>query len=493
MYTWILVAGAINSFLDACGMGSNDLANSFGTTYGSKVLTVFQIVVLASIFEFSGALLLGAPVTNTLAGSVSNVTYFKSQPYVLMYGMLSALAASTTWVYTATYLDLPVSTTHSIVGGIIGFSLVYKGADGVVWTMSLPDFPYVTGVVPIVISWISSPIITAAFSAIIYKLVQYFIVKSKHSVYRSVYLLPPVVFATFFIESFFILSKGASARLTWPVETTSWVSICVATGASALSCGFIPILKKKVGLIADMSGTIVPDTKVVNISITDVSGSIVSGTDVSGTNVSGTDVSGTNVSGTDVSGTDVSGTDVSGTDVSGVIIYDERVEYSFRYLQIFTSICTSFAHGANDVSNAVGPLAAIWYIHENGAVSSKIEVPTWVLVIGGAGIVVGLATYGIKIMEVLGKKITYISPSRGFSAELATSLVVSFASRYGMPISSTQCITGAVIGISLCDNNLKDVNWKIIGKIFLSWIFTMVITAGLSAAIFSQGVYSPNI
>lgn len=460
MYTWILVAGAINSFFDACGIGSNDLANSFGTTYGSKVLTVFQIVVLASIFEFSGALLLGAPVTNTLAGSVSNVAYFKSQPYVLMYGMLSALAASTTWLYTATYLDLPVSTTHSIVGGIIGFSLVYKGADGVVWTKSLPDFPYVTGVVPIVISWISSPIITGAFSAIIYKLVQYFIVKSKYSVYRSVYLLPPVVFATFFIESFFILSKGASARLTWSTETTSWVSICVATGASALSCGFIPLLKKRVGLITDISGVIVPN------KILDVSGAMVSVTDVSVTDLSGS---------------------------GAIVVYDDRVEYSFRYLQIFTSICTSFAHGANDVSNAVGPLAAIWYIHQNGTASSKIEVPTWVLVIGATGIVVGLSTYGVKIMDVIGKKITYISPSRGFAAELATGLVVSFASRYGMPISSTQCITGAVIGISLCDNNFKDVNWKIIGKIFLSWIFTMVVTAGISAAIFSQGVYSPNI
>ena len=460
MYTWILVAGAINSFFDACGIGSNDLANSFGTTYGSKVLTVFQIVVLASIFEFSGALLLGAPVTNTLAGSVSNVAYFKSQPYVLMYGMLSALAASTTWLYTATYLDLPVSTTHSIVGGIIGFSLVYKGADGVVWTKSLPDFPYVTGIVPIVISWISSPIITGAFSAIIYKLVQYFIVKSKYSVYRSVYLLPPVVFATFFIESFFILSKGASARLTWSTETTSWVSICIATGASALSCGFIPLLKKRVGLITDISGVIVPN------KILDVSGAMVSVTDVSVTDLSGS---------------------------GAIVVYDDRVEYSFRYLQIFTSICTSFAHGANDVSNAVGPLAAIWYIHQNGTASSKIEVPTWVLVIGATGIVVGLSTYGVKIMDVIGKKITYISPSRGFAAELATGLVVSFASRYGMPISSTQCITGAVIGISLCDNNFKDVNWKIIGKIFLSWIFTMVVTAGISAAIFSQGVYSPNI
>ena len=145
------------------------------------------------------------------------------------------------------------------------------------------------------------------------------------------------------------------------------------------------------------------------------------------------------------------------------------------------------------MSNAVGPLAAIWYIYQNDAVASKIEVPAWILALGGAGIVVGLATYGVKIMEVLGKKITYISPSRGFSAELATALVISFASKYGLPISSTQCITGAVVGISLCDKNLKDLNWKIMGKIFVSWIFTILITGGISAAIFSQGVYSPNM
>jgi sodium-dependent phosphate transporter len=126
-------------------------------------------------------------------------------------------------------------------------------------------------------------------------------------------------------------------------------------------------------------------------------------------------------------------------------------------------------------------------------VASKIEVPLWILALGGSGIVVGLATYGRKIMQVLGEKITFISPARGFSAELATALVVSFASKYGFPISSTQCITGAVIGISLCDHDLKNVNWRVIGPIFLSWVGTILVTAGLSAAIFSQGVYSPNI
>jgi sodium-dependent phosphate transporter len=462
MYTWILVAGALNSFIDACGIGSNDLANSFGTTYGSKVLTVAQIIGLASVFEFTGALVLGSPVTNTLAGSISNVAYFKTQPYVLMYGMLCALAGSSTWLYTATYLGLPVSTTHSIVGGIMGFSLVYKGADGVVWLKSVPDFPYVAGFVPIVISWVSSPIICAVISAGIYSTIRYGIIKSEHAIQRSVYFLPLVVFFTFWIEFIFILSKGAGSRITWDIGTTVWVSACIATGASTLSLGFIPVLQKK---IANYTPTVLP---IENNALEEVKTADLSGASL-----------------------DLSGAIVPAGHVDD--IYDPRIEYSFSYLQIFTSICTSFAHGANDVSNAVGPLAAIWYIHENNAVASKIEVPTWILALGGSGIVVGLATYGIKIMEVLGKKITYISPSRGFAAELATALVVSFASKYGLPISSTQCITGAVIGISLCDRNLKDLNWRIMAKIFVSWIFTILVTGGISAAIFSQGVYSPNV
>ena len=468
MYTWILIAGAINSFIDACGIGSNDLANSFGTTYGSKVLSIFQIVILASIFEFSGALVLGSPVTNTLAGSISNVTYFKSQPYVLMYGMLCALAGSSTWLYTATYLGLPVSTTHSIVGGIMGFSLVYKGVDGVIWTKSIPDFPYVAGFVPVVISWISSPIACAIISAGIYSTIRYTIIKSEHAVQRSVYFLPIVVFFTFFIEFIFILSKGAGTRITWDIGTTTWVSACIASGASVCSFALVPLLQKKV------AAYVPPVFAIENIKVTDLSGAIVVSEPV-----------------VDNKPVDLSGAIV----VSGSIdeVYDPRIEFSFAYLQIFTSICTSFAHGANDVSNAVGPLAAIWYIYQNDAVASKIEVPLWILSLGGAGIVVGLATYGVKIMEVIGKKITYISPSRGFSAELATALVVSFASKYGLPISSTQCITGAVVGISLCDKNIKDINWKIMAKIFASWIFTILVTGGISAALFSQGVYSPNI
>ena len=430
MYLWILVVGAITSFFDACGIGSNDLANSFGTTYGSKILNLKQIVVIASICEFSGALLLGSSVTSTLAGSISNVSNFKSVPYVLMYGMLCALGASATWIYTATYLELPVSTTHSIVGGILGFSFVFKGADGVNWYKAINEFPYVSGMVPIVISWFTSPVLTGVCCMIIYGLTRRFVIKSKNAAQRSLYLLPFIVLCTFFIEAFFIITKGAKSKLEWSVEKCVWVSSCIAGGAGLLSVGAIPFLKRRIaGMTTDQIET----------------------------------------------------------------GEEDKAEYVFKYLQVFTSICASFAHGANDVSNSVGPFAAIWNIYQSGKVSSKIDVPIWILVIGGSGIVVGLATYGLKIIKVLGEKITPITPVRGFAAELATALVVSFASRYGFPISSTHCITGGVVAISLMDYKLSEIKWKMIGKIYLAWVFTLVITALLSGALFAQGIYSPNV
>jgi sodium-dependent phosphate transporter len=260
-----------------------------------------------------------------------------------------------------------------------------------------------------------------------------------------------MVAATIFIEALFILSKGAKSRLDWPFETSAWVSICIGVGSGLLSMLAIPSLQKKL--------------KTFDLTLVDLSANTVS-------------------------------VPVP-VDISGALIqeeiYDPRLEFVFKYFQIFTSICTSFAHGANDVSNAVGPLAAIYYIHKNGQVASKIEVEDWILALGGAGIIVGLATYGVNIMKVLGEKITYISSSRGFCAELSTALVVSFASRYGLPISTTQCITGAIIGISICDRNWKQLEWKLFSKIFVSWIATVFITMGISATIFAQGIYSPNV
>ncbi|EPY25363.1 solute carrier family 20 (sodium-dependent phosphate transporter) [Angomonas deanei] len=175
----------------------------------------------------------------------------------------------------------------------------------------------------------------------------------------------------------------------------------------------------------------------------------------------------------------------------GIHYYDPRSEYVFRYLQIFTAACTSLAHGSNDVSNSIGPFAAVYNIYVTMEASPSASVPYWLLCIGGAGIVVGLATYGLNIMRFLGEKIAIITPVRGFCAELATALVVAFATTYGIPISSTHCITGAVLGISLMDVGVRKVKWMLVLKMYAGWIMTLVITGVMSATFFAQGIASP--
>ncbi|EPY25992.1 hypothetical protein STCU_06375 [Strigomonas culicis] len=172
-------------------------------------------------------------------------------------------------------------------------------------------------------------------------------------------------------------------------------------------------------------------------------------------------------------------------------MYNSNAEIVYRYLQIFTAICASFAHGASDVSNAVGPFAAIYAIYQTGEVEFG-DTPIWILCLGGAGLVVGLSTFGVRLMRLLGEKITVITPSRGFSAELSAALVVSFASGYGIPVSSTHCITGAVVAISMVDVGIKKVRWLMVLKMYGGWIFTLVVTAVMSATFFAQGVYAPG-
>ena len=332
----------------------------------------------------------------------------------------------------------------------MGFSLVYKGVDGVIWTKPIADFPYSSGFVPIVISWFTSPVISGLLAALFYLSLKYTVLKNPRFVPYIPFLLPPLVGITVFVEALFVLSKGAKSKLDWPFETIAWVSVCIGIGTSILTSLSIPFLKRKLASyptesLEDLSGN--PHVVV---------GEIV-------------------------------------PYKPREEIYDPRVEFIFKYFQIFTSICTSFAHGANDVSNAVGPLAAIYYIYKNDTVASKIEVEDWILAVGGAGIIVGLATYGVNIMKVLGEHITFISSTRGFCAELATAFVVSFASRYGLPISSTQCITGAIVGISVCDRDWRHLEWKLFMKIFGSWIFTIFVTMAISATVFAQGIYSPNV
>ncbi|ORC89089.1 phosphate-repressible phosphate permease [Trypanosoma theileri] len=525
-YLWIAIVGGILAFLTGCGVGMNDLANAFGTTYGARILTLPQIVVVAAVCEFAGAVSLGAAVTSTISGGIADPSMFANEPYILMYGMLCALGAAFAWLVLATILSLPVSSTHSIAGGIMGFALVYGGGGAVSWAKKQDDFPFVAGFVPIVVSWFISPLFTGIAAAIIYGLVRFLVMRPANSVQRAVYSIPIIVAVAFFLESFFVLFKGAKERLHWDVNKAAWVAAIIGGGTGLISIAFIPLVRRRVRIMTEKAAR---QAEEQGASPEEVERELVEGEEHSPASAAAAaSAEDCNAGNRHADGTDdvaaanpavpddasakksnepLTGAVVGDTESSGngshrggedlpkfdVQIYDSRAELVFRYLQVFTAICASFAHGASDVSKAVGPFATIYSVYQNKSVVPKVDIPIWILCLGGAGLVVGLATFGLRIMKLLGERVTKITPSRGCCAELSTALVVSFASGYGVPISSTHCITGAVIGISMMDVGFWNVRWIIIAKLYAGWIMTVVITGSLSAVFFAQGIYAPSI
>ncbi|KEG11413.1 phosphate-repressible phosphate permease [Trypanosoma grayi] len=520
-YLWITVVGGIMAFLVGCGVGMNDLANAFGTTYGARILTLRQIVVLAAFCEFAGAVSLGAEVTSTISSGIADPQEFAAEPYVLMYGMLCALCAAFSWLLLATCLSLPVSSTHSIAGGIMGFALVYGGGNAVSWAKKKDDFPFVEGVVPIVASWFISPVLTGAAAAAMYGLVRFFVLKPQNSVKRALYVIPFIVSVTFFLEAFFVLFKGAESRLHWGVGKAAWVGAVIGIGAGIVSIGFIPLLKRRVKQMTEKAERLeeeerrrmeveaeerradgdesLPSTVPVGGDVSaghaDTHDEVTASTSLDADAKPGEQpnepFTGAIVADGESSSFVSLGKSEEELRKFDVEIYDNRAELVFRYLQVFTAVCASFAHGAGDVSKAVGPFAAIYSIYQSQQVMTNSETPIWILCLGGAGIVVGLAAFGVRLMRLLGERITKITPSRGFAAELSAALVVSFASGYGVPVSSTHCITGAVIAISMVDVGFCNVRWLIVGKLCAGWVFTLAVTGILSAVLFAQGVYAP--
>lgn len=516
MYIWIVIVGCFVSFLTGAGVGMNDLSNAFGTTYGAKVLTLTQIIILASICEFGGAISLGGAVTSTISGGIADPADFKDHPYVFMYGMLCACGAAFCWLAIATWLTLPVSSTHSICGGVIGFALVYGGGGSVKWANHQDDFPFVGGVVPIIASWFISPLLTGAVAAAIYAAVRYFVLRPANSVQRAIWTLPIIVTITFFLESFFILYKGAKNRLHWDVNKAAWVAACIAAGAGVLSCGFIPLLKRRITQMELRAAALAEE---LGRPVNEVEENLIrTGSEICGAgrttqqppappvgtaspsldmgHKKGEATPGAVVVDDGAEESEGGSTEEAVTPPSAsglqVQMFNVHAEVVYRYLQIFTAICASFAHGASDVSNAVGPLAAIYSVYETGSIQSTSSVPIWILCLGGAGLVIGLSTFGVRLMRLLGEKITVITPSRGFSAELSAALVVSFASGYGIPVSSTHCITGAVVAISMVDVGVRKVRWMMVLKMYTGWIFTLVATAIMSATFFAQGINAPS-
>lgn len=509
-YQWLVVVGSLAAFAFGWGTGSNDVANAFGTSVGAKTLTLKQAVIIASIFEFVGALVLGRVSSNTIAGGIADIQIFKTHPEAYAYGMVCALTSSFIWQGLASYLELNVSSTHSIIAAIMGFSLVWGGSKGVNWIQSDPNaFPPYKGIAPIVISWFFSPVFTAFVSALIMYICRTVVLRRNNSKNIAIWFTPVAVAFTTWINLYFVFTKGAMKTLEasgseWNEAKSAWVSlICSAALCLLVSVTACPYLLKKVN--SDNTPSVVIEelpasTDTANEKQLCQIGShtsleiMAAETEMTPSRFMGyvQKINKALTRGMNMDIHDVVETDpVVQAIHDNVERFDPQAEFVFSWLQVFSAICVIFAHGANEVGYMAGPLATIWDIYNEGKLAKKVVPPIWVILISALGLVIGLATYGYNVTRAVGTKMAKLSPSRGFSAELATALVILVASQYGLPTSSSQCITGAIVGVGLLEGVTKGVNWSFFGKQFASWIFTMFFVGGMTAAMFAQGVYSP--
>ncbi len=492
MYTWIFVSGILFAFYNAWGGGANDCANSFATAVGSKTLTLKQAVMVASVFEFTGAVLMGSHVTDAVRKNIVSEDLFTNNPGALMFGMLCADLASALWLTFATYVKWPVSTTHSIIGAIIGFSLAYGGADGINWNK----------VGLIVASWFASPLIAGLFSLTIFTLVKKFIFDTVNPYERTARIFPVLTFITFFINSLFIIYKG-SPQLNldeMPIGDSIGISFGIAFGTGLIAWFiYVPYAKRKV----EMSNTIELDrideidsrtgsyTDALQIENTVTESTLDDNLENGGEEkVEDTDTIEYHSKRVKELQTEKDNSLIEKLHENAYKI-DENSDKLCSWLQIFTSCFSSFAHGSNDVANAVAPLATIFSIYQYNEIMEETAVPIWVLVLGGAGIVLGLATWGYKIIDRIGRELTKVSPSRGFIIELSAAITVIIASRTELPVSTTHCQVGSVVGCGISGGK-ANVQWKLLKGILWSWFITVPVTGFLSAGLFSFGYFAPS-
>lgn len=480
MFIWIVVAGGITSFIASMGIGSNDAANAFATSVGSKALTLRQAAGLAVVFETAGAILMGSRVTDTIRKGIADYACFESNPAILMYGCLWVMISVSGWLFLASYLEMPVSTTHSCVGGMIGMTIALAGTDCVIWYKTVDTFPYIGGVGGIIISWFISPIFSGILSSIIYGLTRSLVLRQSYNSKRLMYSYPVLVGSTLLINSFFIIYKGAKGLGLDDINIESAVgySFLIAGSGTILSIPLVPKIRKHV------------DKKFsTQIETTSTAEFILNTNNQIELNINSR-----------------SQLDKVENIHNQAEKFDPKIEETFKYLQVFSAICDSFSHGANDVANAIGPFAAIYTIYKsNGDLSKKLDMGDdayWILTIGGVGIALGLILYGKKIINAIGTKLCKITPSRGTCIELSSALIIITGSRLKIPLSTTHCQVGATVGVGLLENhscsniknlNIYGVNWYILGKTGFGWIITCVIV-GITAGILSaQGAYGPTI
>ncbi len=410
---YITLAAVFGIFM-AWGIGANDVANAMATSVGSKAITIKQAVILAAIFEFAGAYLAGGEVTKTIRKGIVSMDAFNGNVDLLIWGMLASLLAAGTWLLIASLKGWPVSTTHSIVGAVIGFAAVGVSADAVNWDK----------VVSIVMSWVISPVIAGAIAFAVFSSIQKLVINTAEPLKNAIKYGPVYLFIVGFIIALVTIQKGLK-HIGINVDGGMEFVYAAMLGGVIAFIGIMLIRRIKFDESAERR------------------------------------------------------------------FHSVNVEKIFAILMIFTASAMAFAHGSNDVANAVGPMAAVISAAQSGELTSQSALPGWVLLLGGIGIVIGLATLGYKVIATVGEKITELTPSRGFSAEIGAATTVVLASYTGIPVSTTQILVGAILGVGLA-RGIAAIDLRVVGNIFMSWVITLPAGAILSILFFYllKGIFS---
>ena len=404
---WFIGLALLAGLYMTWGVGANDLANAMGTSVGAGALTVKQAIIIAAVFEFAGAVLAGGSVTSTIRKGIIDPSGLEANPEYLVYGMLAALISAGFWLMIASSKGWPVSTTHSIIGALVGFGLVGIGSSSVNWDQ----------IGSIVASWIISPAIGGVLAFLLMQTVRKLILNQKDPFEAARKWGPYYIFLVGFIISLVTITKGLK-HIDIEISTLNGVLLSIGFGLLTSFVGGSMLRRAKRDLEAEK------DFRFAS------------------------------------------------------------VEKVFAPMMIFTACAMAFAHGSNDVANGIGPLAAVVsVVQSGGAIMQQSALPIWVLLVGGLGIVIGLVTMGYRVMMTVGKKITELTPTRGFCAELAAASTVVLASGTGLPVSTTHILVGAVMGVGLA-RGIGALDLRMIGRIVMSWIVTLPIAGAVAAVVF---------
>lgn len=456
----VLVVG----FYMAWNIGANDVSNAMGTSVGSGALTLRRAVFLAAILEFAGAYFVGGNVSETMQKGLIDTEMFITQPMVLVLGMCAALLGTGIWLQVASFFGWPVSTTHAIVGGIIGFGALIGGVEAIQWKE----------VGSIGASWIISPVLSGIISYFIFHILQKKILYAINPAEATRKLIPLLIFIVFGTFTLSLIFNGLD-NFNFTITFQKALSIAILVGIIASLIAYlivrrIPIPEScPLPLSHHLPQNVVSLDKAMK--------------HLQRVRVASYDETHDRVSEILVDVKTLSEKLRKEGSFSARTSEYSVVEKMFAFLQILSACFVAFAHGANDVANAIGPVAAVLDIIKNGVISDTAVIPSYLLAFGGLGIVIGLATWGWRVIETIGKKITELTPTRGFCAEFGAATTILVASKLGLPVSTTHCLVGAVFGVGLA-RGIKALNLNMIRDIILSWFVTIPASAAMSIVLY---------